>query len=55
MNATNEIVKEIETKYKDRLFRMIFGKQKKTGTPEVSFPYTGLFGRFPSFVYGHLP
>ena len=26
MNATNEIVKEIETKYKDRLFRMIFGK-----------------------------
>lgn len=26
MNAENEIVKEIETKYKDKLFRMIFGK-----------------------------
>ena len=27
MNAENEILKEIETKYKDKLFRMIFGKE----------------------------
>ena len=29
MNSTNEIVKEIEPKYKDRLFRMIFGKDNE--------------------------
>ena len=45
MTAENEIVKEIETKYKDRLFRMIFGKDDERSKKWRLELYNALSGK----------
>lgn len=45
MNAENEIFKEIETKYKDKLFRMIFGKDDERGKKWRLELYNALSGK----------